>query len=160
MKICGIDASTKKTGISLLEDGKLIEYRLLDYSREKDLDKRMREMCLSINNVLDYYNPNLILCEDVWLSINPNTAKTLARLGGAIYMWAVLKNKDFKYLISSNWRAVIGLKTGKIKRDELKKEAIKKVKTDYGIDVTDDIAEAILIGASGFVEQDEEDLFE
>ena len=99
MKICGIDASTKKTGIALLKDEKLIEYRLLDFSREKDLDKRMREMCLGINDLLNYYNPNLILCEDVWLSSNPNTAKTLARLGGAIYMWAVLKNKDFKYLI-------------------------------------------------------------
>ncbi len=40
MKICGIDASTKKTGIALLEDGKLIDYRLLDYSREY-LEKRM-----------------------------------------------------------------------------------------------------------------------
>ncbi len=158
MKICGIDASTKKTGIALLEDGKLIDYRLLDFSREKDLDKRMREMCLGINDLLNYYNPNLILCEDVWLSANPDTAKTLARLGGAIYMWAILNNKDFKYLIPSNWRAIVGLKTGKIKREELKKMAIKKVKSDYGLDVTDDIAEAILIGASGFIEQ--ENLFE
>lgn len=158
MKICGIDASTKKTGISLLDDGKLIEYRLLDFSREKDSDKRMREMCLSISELLDYYSPDLILCEDVWLSANPNTAKTLARLGGAIYMWAILRNKELTYLIPSNWRAVVGLKTGKIKREELKEMAVHKVKKDYGIDVTDDIAEAILIGASGFVS--EENLFE
>lgn len=158
MKICGIDASTKKTGISLLEDGKLIEYRLLDYSREKDLEKRMKEMCLSISTLLEYFNPNLILCEDVWLSANPNTAKTLARLGGAIYMWAILNNKDFNFLIPSNWRAIVGLKIGKVKREDLKKMAVQKVKADYGLDVTDDVAEAILIGASGFIDQ--KNLFE
>lgn len=158
MKICGIDASTKKTGISLLEDEKLIEYRLLDFSREKDLDKRMQEMCLAINDLLNYYSPNLILCEDVWISSNPNTAKILARLSGAIYMWAILNNTDFCYLIPSSWRAIVGLKTGTTKREKLKKMATQKVKSDYGIDVSDDVAEAILIGASGFIEQ--ENLFE
>ena len=151
MKICGIDASTKKTGISLLEDNKLIEYKLLDYSRENNLDKRMREMCQDIDVTLSWYEPDLILCEDVWISQNPNTAKILARLGGAIYMWAITNKKDFKFLIPSQWRAAIGLNIGKKKREELKQLAIDKVKKDFKVTVTEDEAESILIGASGFV---------
>lgn len=158
MKICGIDASTKKTGIALLEDGKLIEYRLIDYSREQDLDKRMREMCLSIDSVLDYYKPNLILCEDVWISKNPSTAKTLARLGGAIYMWAIINETDFKFIVPSTWRSAVGISIGKKKRDDLKKLSINKVKKDYGIEPGEDVCEAILIGASGFI--DDAELFD
>lgn len=159
MKICGIDASTRKTGISLLEDGKLIEYRLLDYSREKDLDKRIRKMTSSINELLNYFNPNLILCEDVYNDKNKKTFKYLARLGGTILMWAIIKQVDIQYVLPSHWRGIVGIKTGKdIKRDQLKKDAVKIVKKDYNLDVTDDEAEAILIGASGFVEQEE--LFE
>ena len=156
MKICGIDASTKKTGIALLEDGKLIDYRLLDYSREY-LEKRMRNMLADIHSVLSYYEPDFIRCEDVWIDKNADTAKILARLGGGIYMWAVINNTNFAYIIPSHWRKIVGL-PGKGNRTELKKLAIKKVKSDYGLDVTDDIAEAILIGASGFIEQ--ENLFE
>lgn len=155
MKICGIDASTKKTGISLLEDGKLIEYRLIDYSRENDLDKRMKEMCKSIDILLSYYHPNLILCEDVWINTNPNTAKILARLGGAIYMWGITNKVDCEYIIPSAWRSLVGLKIGKKKRNDLKRLAVEKVKKDYGITVSDDEAESILIGASGFVNHDE-----
>lgn len=155
MKICGIDASTKKTGMALLEDGKLIEYRLIDFSREQDLDKRMREMCLSIDDLLDYYSPDLILCEDVWISKNPNTAKTLARLGGAIYMWAILNNKDFKFIIPSAWRSAVGINIGKKKRETLKQLSINKVKEDYNIQPGEDVCEAILIGASGFIDDTE-----
>lgn len=157
MKICGIDASTKKTGIALLKNEKLVEYRLLDYSRELNLDKRMREMCMSINDLLDYYKPDLVLCEDVWVSNNPNTAKTLARLGGAIYMWAVLNETAFEYVVPSAWRAAVGINTGKKKREELKKLSIAKVRENYNIEPGEDVCEAILIGASGFVK---DDLFE
>ena len=156
MKICGIDASTKKTGIALLEDGKLIEYRLIDYSREQDLDKRMREMCLSIDEVLDYYKPNLIICEDVWIGQNPDTAKTLARLGGAIYMWAILNEVHFKFVIPSTWRCAVGIDTGARDRKSKKKLSIDKVKKDYGIEPGEDVCEAILIGTSGFIIYNEE----
>ena len=158
MKICGIDASTKKTGIALLDDGKLIEYRLLDYSRELDLDKRMREMCTSIDELLDYFDPDLIICEDVWVSKNPNTAKILARLGGAVYMWAILNNINFKFVVPSAWRSAVGINISKQTRVTLKQLSINKVKEDYGIEPGEDVCEAILIGASGFIDDDE--LFE
>ena len=155
MKICGIDASTKKTGIALLENGKLIEYRLIDYSREQDLDKRMREMCMSIDELLNYFEPDLILCEDVWISKNPNTAKTLARLGGAIYMWSILNNTYFKFVIPSAWRVAVGLNIGRKKRETLKQLSIDKVKEEYGIEPGEDVCVAILIGLSGVIDDSE-----
>ena len=51
----------------------------------------------------------------------------------------------------SEWRKRIGLRQGRnIPRDELKAEAIAAVKQEYGLDVTNDEAESILIARSGF----------
>ena len=49
------------------------------------------------------------------------------------------------------WRKIVGIEqSSKIKRDVLKAEAILAVKNEYGLDVGDDIAEAILISRSAF----------
>ena len=48
---------------------------------------------------------------------------------------------------SSEWRSIVGVKTGAgVKRESLKNKDIQKVKDLYNIDVNDDEADAILIG--------------
>ena len=60
-------------------------------------------------------------------------------------------NINFEFSLPTHWRKKIGLsQSNKIKRDVLKAEAISAVQQEYGIDVTDDEAESILISRSGF----------
>ena len=57
----------------------------------------------------------------------------------------------FNHPFPSEWRAKIGIEQSKkIKRETLKEEAILAVKNEYGINVNDDVAEAILIARSAF----------
>lgn len=151
MKICGIDASTQRTGVSIFEDDKLVKHGVIDCHKTKDGIKRMIEMYLQLNDFLNKNRPDLIIIEDTWLRINVQTSKTLARLAGGIWMWAALHNVELHFVTPSQWRSVVGIPTGNIKRDTLKDYAIKQVKKDYGFTATDDEAEAILIGASASI---------
>lgn len=170
MRIVGIDGATRKTGVSLFEDKKLIEHRVIDFSRMKDIDKRMCEMMLSIEAFLNEFKPDVIACEDTWSKANkfekrnPKTDKMLARLGGAIWFWAISNQTDIHFLTPSCWRSAVGIKTGPgINRDMLKSQAIEKIEKDYGFTATDDEAEAILIGASMPIllsSDDDDELFE
>lgn len=152
MRICGIDASTQRTGVALFVDDKLVEHRVIDCHRIKDGDKRIREMYSNIDALLNYLQPDLIVVEDTWQGkkiLNVKTFKTLCRLAGGIWMWATLHNVDLQFVTPSAWRSAVGIPTGNIKREVLKDYAIKQVKKDYGFTATDDECEAILIGASG-----------
>ncbi len=164
MRYCGIDASTQRTGVSLFEDDKLVEHRVIDCHKIKDGDQRMREMLLNIDALLTYLKPDIIVVEDTWQGkkiLNVKTLKTLCRLAGGIWMWAILHSVELKFVTPSAWRSAVGIPTGNIKRDVLKDYAIKQVKKDYGFTATDDECEAILIGASAsLLFSDDSDLFE
>ena len=53
MVICGIDASTNKTGASVFIDGKYISHILIDLHKEKNADVRIPKMMCEICDYLD-----------------------------------------------------------------------------------------------------------
>ena len=163
MRIAGIDGSTKNTGISITSDGKLEFYTLIDLHKEKDVMKRIRLMLLEIIKVLDMYELDAIYMEKSIDKKNIDTMQKLSNLAGGMMLYCAQKDIEFIHPFPSEWRAKIGIKqSSKIKRDVLKAQAIIAVKKEYGIDVTDDEAEAVLIGRSAFdlpeIELSENDL--
>lgn len=151
MRVCGIDASTNKTGVSLFIDGEYSGHMLIDLHKIKDSNVRVPKMMKEIKNVLDYYEPDIIVMEECLLKTNIATVKLLSYLAGAIISWAADNQVEFRFQLPSEWRKRVDIVQGpKTPREKLKQEAIDMVKEKFGINVTDDEAEAVLIAHSVF----------
>ena len=151
MKIAGIDASTNKTGIAVFEDGKYIEHTLIDLHKIKDSSERIPKMMLSICGYLDKHKVDKIIMEESLLTTNIATVKMLSNLAGAVMYYATSHGIEFELSLPTHWRKVVGLsQSNKVKRDVLKAEAIAAVRQEYGMYLSDDESESILIGRSGF----------
>lgn len=151
MRVVGIDASTNKTGVSLFIDGEYSGHMLIDLHKIKDSNIRVPKMMKEIKGVLDYYEPDIIVMEECLLKTNIATVKLLSYLAGAIISWAADNQVEFRFQLPSEWRKRVEIVQGpKTPRDKLKQEAIDMVREKFGIDVTDDEAEAVLIAHSVF----------
>ena len=151
MVIAGIDGSTNMSGVSIMEDGNLKFYTLIDLHKEKDAMKRIRMMLLKICEVLEFHDVDAIYMEKAFNKSNTDTTMKLANLAGGVMLYCAQNNIEFNHPLPTEWRKKIGLQQGKgIKRETLKAEAIAAVKQEYNIDVNDDVAESILLARSVF----------
>lgn len=151
MVIAGIDASSNKTGIAIFSDGNYFEHTWIDLHKIKDSTERIPKMMMAICEYLDEFMIDKIIMEESMLVSNAATMKMLSNIAGAVMYYAASHGIEFEFALPSHWRKKIGLsQSSKIKRDVLKAEAIMAVKQEYGLHVTDDSAEAILIARSGF----------
>lgn len=151
MIIAGIDGATNKTGISIFKDGKYIEHTLIDLHLMKNPDIRIPKMMKEICDYIGKYNVDKIIMEESMMTNNIDTVKKLSNVAGAVMYYATSNNIEFEFVLPSEWRKIIGLRQGRgIPKEILKSEAIMAVKQEYGMDLTNDEAEAILIARSGF----------
>ena len=151
MRIVGVDASTNYTGIAVFEDGKYITHTLIDLHKITDSSLRIKKMMQAICLYISEQKPDRIIMEESVMTTNVAAVKMLSNLAGAVMYYALSNNIDFQLILPTAWRKKIGLsQSSKIKREVLKAEAIAAVKQEYGMDVTDDEAEATLIARSGF----------
>ena len=162
MIIMSIDASSKSSGWSVFEDGKLIDYGCITAS-STDLIKRIQKMIEGFDNTLNKYKINKIVLEEVrpdtGYNSNTNVWKALTWLQAAIAFLVHEKyhQTEIEYIYPSSWRSKIGIKTGKgIKRETLKEADIRYVKENFNIEVNDDIADAICINCSFWKENKDE----
>ena len=163
MKILSIDGSTKSSGWSVFEDGKLIDYGCIT-SSSTDMIKRIQIMIKGLSQVLTNHNIKTIVLEEVRPENglqNIKTHKALMYLQAAI-AFLVHENfpsTDIEYLYPNEWRSKCGIKTGAgVRRSSLKPLDIKFVKETYGLDVNDDIADAIGIGHAYIYENSEPEI--
>lgn len=143
--LCSIDASTKSTGLSLFNDGVYSSSTLIQFG-DKEMDKRFKKMSDAILLFLEDNRPDIIYMEEAVVLRNAQTQRFLVRLQGVVYAWSILNNADCEFIRPTEWRSLVGIKSGKKKREELKKEAINLAKEKLNIEVNDDVAESILIG--------------
>lgn len=150
MKVIGIDASTNKTGIAIFQDGSYVEHTLIDLHKIKDSAERIPKMMTAICDYLNRHEVDKIIMEESLMTNNILTVKMLSNIAGVVMYYAANHNIEFQFDLPSAWRKRIGLTQGKVKREVLKAEAIAAVKQEYGMDLTDDECESILIARSGF----------
>lgn len=146
VRMCGIDSSSKKTGVSLFINGKYSDHVLLDYSSITDKNSRIDLMISAIYEKLKEWNPSVVYQEEDWNAVNIETTKILSEIIGSVRGYCVANGIFFGKFLPSQWRSIVGIETGKKKRAELKQAAIDLVREKYGIDVNDDVAESICIG--------------
>lgn len=151
MKVIGIDASTNKTGLAVFQNSKYVEHTLIDLHKIKNSNERIPKMMIAICDYLSKHEVDKIIMEESMMTNNISTVKMLASIAGAIMYYAASRNIEFQLDLPSAWRKRVGLTQGRsVKRDILKAEAIAAVKQEYGMDLTDDECESILIARSGF----------
>ena len=164
--LLSLDLSTKSSGYAIFDEGTLIKYGCIT-SASTDTIKRIYIMRDAINQLLiDFPEINRIIVEEVrpeggYGAGNIRTHRVLMWLQAAIafMVYDFDKKIEIEYIYPSSWRATCGIKNGRgIVRSTLKEADIAFVKDKYGLDVNDDIADAICIGLAQYLEQDNNEI--
>ena len=146
MKILALDQATNITAWCLY-DNKPIKFDIFEISKKEPMTVRIEYMSNAIRALIYKERPSLIAIEDVSMQRNAQVLIDLARLQGHIMRIAMDVGIPVVIYKPSAWRKVVGIKTGKgIKRDDLKATAMLLIRERYGLNVPEDIAEAICIG--------------
>lgn len=161
MIILSLDLSTKSSGWAVFKEEELIDYGCIT-SASTDLIKRIHIMTNGIKEVLNKYKIEKIVLEEVRPDVGSSNLQTHRALMWLQAATAIMVHDDFnkiqiEYIYPSSWRAACGIKNGRgVLRKTLKQYDIEFVKENFGIDVNDDIADAIGIGYSKINEVDNE----
>lgn len=152
-RILALDAATSITGYSIYDDRVLVGYGTYKTNSSLETVERINEVKQWLKAAIKNWNPDFIGIENIQLQsygaknqTQVKTFQTLANLQG------VLKDVIFEACIDSDlvypseWRSYCGINDGDSHRDAKKKAAQAKVKVWYGMDCTEDEADAICIG--------------
>ena len=139
-----IDQGTSISGWAILEDGVLQRQGVIDLHKEKNIDLRIKHMVEELRSLILSEHPDRIAFEDIMLC------------------WEY--EIPFEIYLPISWRKVVGIssvkksdegKTIRKKRKELKEDACNLVLSKYSLAVSDDIADAILIGLCDHIKTEE-----
>lgn len=146
-RIIAFDQATEKFGLSIFDDGQLVFYSLYTFSG--DMLSRLTKIKKFISDiVIKEWKPDFVMMEDIQYQKNGIlTFKVLAMLLGIIQVSCNEADVPFEAVSPNVWRKYAGT-AGKDRRQE-KLLSVAVVKEKYDIKVSDDIAEAILIGHYG-----------
>lgn len=145
-KVLAFDQSTKISAHSMFLDGKYIECGVIDLHKMKDTSERVRAMGVELCRVIEKYKPTAVVIEEVAQQSNPMTLKLLARIQGVIIGFCAAHDIETYIIEPSKWRSTLYFKQGSgVKREELKAQAIKYVKDNYGLELSEDECESICI---------------
>lgn len=144
IKIIAFDQALGKTGVCTIDDN-TVYHSLIDVSKVKDVNERSMMMRQMIQSRIRNNHPDLVVIEDVALQQSAKTVIQLAQLQGAIIGACDIFNIPYEILKPSEWRKTLGFKQGRMKREELKQQAIDYVAEHYGETVSSDEADAMCI---------------
>lgn len=149
-RVLALDQATHISGWSIFDGKELVKYGLFETNAETPIEKA-NDVRVWLANMINNWNPDLIALEGIQFqnnlgshSIGVTTFETLARLQGILMMTCYELKVPFEICHTQTWRSYCGVK-GKAKADK-KKSAQLIVKQVYDISVTNDAADAILIG--------------
>lgn len=146
-RLIAFDQATEKFGVSVWDNDKLVFYSLMTFSG--DLVNRLTRIKYFIEEVvIPRWKPDFIVMEDIQYQHNSIlTYKVLAMLLGLLNVLCAEKKIPYEVVSPNVWRKYAGT-CGKTRSEE-KKLSIGVVKNKFNVNVSDDVAEAILIGSYG-----------
>lgn len=153
-RVIGFDQATEKFGVSIFDNGNLVYYKLLTFTG--DLNMRLLKIQQMLEqDILVNWKPDYVVMEDIQYQSNGLiTFKVLAMLLGVVQTACSKHNVPFETVSPNVWRKYAGT-CGKTRREE-KLLSVAVVKEKYNITVSDDVAEAILIGRYGTMKHKKE----
>ena len=146
-RVIAFDQATENFGLSIFDDNQLVFYSLYTFSG--DVVSRLTKIKKFITEiVLPIWQPDYVVMEDIQYQYGAVlTYKILAMLLGVIEVACNEAHVKYEVVSPNVWRKYAGT-AGKSRREE-KMLSVAVVKEKYGVKVTDDVAEAILIGRYG-----------
>lgn len=152
-RVLSLDDATYNTGWAIFDDSKLIKYGVFCVNQSTEVE-RINAVKQWLINMVAIWRPDVVIIEDIQLQSehgsghdgmeNVSTYKVLAHLQGVLQNILFELKIPFETVYPSVWRKACNIK-GKYRADK-KKSAQLEVKKWYGLDVTDDAADAICIG--------------
>lgn len=141
-----LDTSTTSSGVALWINGQLTKHYYVCTSKTSDCKER--DMMKMLVQLIEQYEPDIVVCEDLNIVNNISVAKKLAALLGAIEGACILAGIHFDKMAATSWRKWV---CGNVKPPRKRKEAklwdIMRVQEIFRITpANDDEADAILIG--------------
>ena len=147
MRILAFDQATHFTGCALMDDGKLVWSKVIDLDKVRPSWIRIREMYLAIAEVLDNTKFDTVYFEATEFIKNIDGMIMLSELKGMCIAHCYDKGYDVGISEPAKWRGILGFLDGEKspKKPALKAKAVQYVSDTYGIECSDDEAEAICI---------------
>ena len=146
-RLLALDQSSRVSGYAIFYDGKLEDYGKFELT-DNDLGMRLLKIRQKVDELIDKYNINEVVLEDIQLqnnvSNNVQTFKALAEVFGVVYELITEKDIKSSAVLSTVWKSALGVK-GRT-RPEQKRNAQAFVTSTYGIKATQDESDAICIG--------------
>ena len=150
--IIALDQSTQVTGYAIFQDKDLIAHGV--FSPSGDYEHRIVKLRQWLLDKLEPLKPNVeVYFEDIQLqdlgrgNIGVTTFKKLAHVQGALIVTCIEEDIPYTIVPAATWRHTCGVK-GRV-RSEYKPAAQAHVLEKYGIQATEDEADAICIGEHG-----------
>ena len=113
---------------------------------KENSDKRIKDMCLLLWNLLEENKPDIIVIEKMNVGRNMVAVRALSKIIGIAFCYSIL-NKCFYYEIQpSQWRSQLGMQSSKRKREEYKQLSIEYVRKNFNKNVSDDESDSICAG--------------
>lgn len=143
VKVLAFDTSTKKTGWALFINGKYAESGLIDLSKNKNTEERIKKMCFSIATLIFDKSPDYVVIEELPSTRNADTVRKLSRIIGAVYYYCISKDIDYTEMSCDTWRNAVGIKNSK--GGKVKIDSMNRVLQKYKLDADDNESDAINI---------------
>lgn len=146
-KILAFDISSRKTGTAVINKGRLLKssFGVIEPNPKHNYGEKLTYFRDEIIKLIDKYNPDHVVIEDIFKGRNFKTFKTLAMFRGVAIQAIFYKTgKDPASLMPTDARATIGIPTTKEEAFQALVEKYKLVDFDYEED--NDIADAIGLG--------------
>ena len=129
MILLSLDLSSKSSGWAIFKDSMLIDSGCVT-SSSTDLMKRINVMKDGIKTIVEKYNPDKVVAEEVrpengMQNVKTHRALMWVQAAIALMLYDYNKKIELELIYPSSWRAAIGIKTGRgIKRTSLKEKDI------------------------------------
>lgn len=143
VKVLALDTSSNKTGWALFINGKYAESGLIDLSKNKNVEERIKKMCLTITTLIFAKSPNYVVIEQLSSTRNADTTRKLSRIIGAVYYYCISKDIDYTEISCDAWRGAVGIKNSR--GEKVKNDSMNRVLQKYKLDVDDNESDAINI---------------
>jgi len=144
MRTMGIDSSTTATGWAVIEGDSIVASGII--KPKGNTVERIIEISQELCRIYREYEPEIVNIEDLSVTRNMKTMKTLSGLLYSILTSLYKQDAIMILLKPTQWRK------GKVEgrtREQLKQSAIQYIKQKYGLYVEEDTAEAIIIAEWG-----------
>jgi len=147
-KLLALDQASVITGYAIFENDKLVTYGKIKLEDE-EIGPRLVTLRNEIKKLINENNITTIAFEDIQMQAsvgnNVKTFKVLANVYGVILELCEELQLKYKIVSSNTWKSTLKIK-GK-SRSEQKKNAQNYVQETYGVNCTQDEADAICIGS-------------